>query len=153
LKQTIEGLRSETQNLKDIIVSLCTSSNRDALIRVVHDNLVAVDFERGLNEVAEVCRRDAAQNSSAQNPFGRREQPEYATMGSSFTERPFPGQSAYAPGQYVDGTSHSPTANPGWAADGDVDEALDGDLEDGEFTTSRTQGYNQDGPWRADGFP
>jgi hypothetical protein len=149
LKQTIDGLRTETQNLKDIILSLCTSSNRDALIRVVHDNLVAIDFERGINEVAEVCRRDAAQNSTTQNAFGGRGQTGFAPMASSFTEPPFAGQSSYAPRQYTDGVPNSPTANPGWVPDGD--DVLDGEI-DPDFTSPPSQEYNQDGAWRPDGF-
>jgi hypothetical protein len=151
LKQTIEGLRTETQNLKDIIVSLCTSTNRDALIRVVHDNLVAIDFQRGINEVAEVCRRDAAQNPLAQSPFGGPAQTGYTAMASTFAEPSFDGQSSFAPRQYTDGVSDSPAANPGWTPDGDVDDALDVEMES-DLISPRPRGYNQDTPWRSDRF-
>jgi hypothetical protein len=151
LKQRIDGLMTETKDLKDIITAICTSPNRDALIEVVQTNLLA-DFAH-LKEVAELCRQDT-QTGPAPGPVSGRRQPAFAPLGPSFTERSFPEPSSYTARAYPDGVSRLSAVRPGWTdgmADGVPDGVPNGEGFDDKWDHQQRQGYNPDGVDGVDG--
>jgi hypothetical protein len=155
LKQRIDGLMTETKDLKDIITAICTSPNRDALIEVVQSNLL-IDFTH-VKEVAELCRQDT-QTAAAPGPVSGRRQPGFAPIEPSFTGRSFSEQSSFASRSYPDGVSRSSAVRTGWTGgmadgtpDGIVDGTPDGDGFDDKWDHQQRQGYNPDGVDGVDG--